>query len=596
MQVQELVSAIIALIILIFLWAIERVYAPAVRAGGSSGPLRISLRDTLDFLSSGAVDGVLKGTPTAITLADVRQTMQYAPCKTILRTTMHNGQIKLLITEIEFLTAQLAHHTDKAVVVYAGSAPSHKIPFLMRMFPQVQFILVDPNEHFFMNEPKNQYSSGEIDKYLYLAASPGSGPGYKKRKEYMRRYGLVPTINTTAGHKSRDECPPMPTDLAATITAARQRCVVIEALMTDDLARQLAPLSPYFISDIRTNSSNIASGDDDSPTDLDILWNSAMMYNWIAIMKPPQYMIKFRPTYPPQDANIDAARRDYERSPHIHPAMRACPIDLLGNFGLKKFIFLKGDIWLQAFAGENSSESRLVGSGRDLTTVEYNIDDYDNRFCYYNRIVRSYGYHKVSQPDICAGIDHCGDCALMCAVFDKYNAKYGQSACAADAVRSIGRSLLENAHGIYYKKITSREQLAAITKFGFAVANMRHDMQDKTTNVGLKHSHSASITTDHPSFRITDPSIADMGDEEVGPMPSGLLPVRPTPSRGTRTLLNCTGMSPVYAYYLFGRFHPHTWIVEENPIFDGWPGLTRRTLETSAGPRDFFVYQREGSN
>jgi hypothetical protein len=562
MQAQALVSAIIAIIILLFAWFAERI-CPRLISGGQRGP-RISLRDTLDFLNTGAVDRVLKGVPTTITLDDVPQTMPYAPCKTILRTTMHNGQIKLLITEIEFLTAQLAHHTDRATVVYAGSAPSHKIPFLMAMFPNVQFILVDPNEHFFMNEPLHQYSPGEVDKYLYLAASTGSGPGHKKRMEYMRRQRFSPIINTIEGPRPRTECPPMPTDLAATISAAAQKCIVIESLMTDDLARQLAPLMPYFISDIRTNTSG---GDDGSPTDLDILWNSAMMYNWIAIMKPPQYMIKFRCPYPPQDAAIDAARKDYKRSPHMHAALRNCPIDLLGNFGLKKFIFLKGAIWLQAFAGENSSESRLVGSGRDLTTTEYDIDDYDNRFCYYNRIVRSYGYHKVSHPDIAAGIDHCGDCALMCHVFDSYNKKYSQAVHPAAAVRSIGRSLLENAHGIYYKKIENRAQLIAATETGFAVANMRAEPH----RAGAQRSHSAQITVDRPHFRITDPGVSQMEG----------------------AVLDCTGMSPVYAYFLFGKRCPRVWIVEEDPMFEDWPGLSKRTLGTTIGPRPFLVFVKK---
>ena len=55
--------------------------------------------------------------------------------------TMHWGQLKLLISEIEFLTpffGEVFH------VVYAGAAPGIHIPILSMMFPSMHFILVDP--------------------------------------------------------------------------------------------------------------------------------------------------------------------------------------------------------------------------------------------------------------------------------------------------------------------------------------------------------------------------------------------------------------------------------------------------------------------
>ena len=55
---------------------------------------------------------------------------------------LHWGQLKLLASEIEFLTPHA--HTPKVIVVYAGAAPGHHIPRLASMFPQMRFVLVDP--------------------------------------------------------------------------------------------------------------------------------------------------------------------------------------------------------------------------------------------------------------------------------------------------------------------------------------------------------------------------------------------------------------------------------------------------------------------
>jgi hypothetical protein len=54
---------------------------------------------------------------------------------------VHWGQMKLLISEIEFLTPFFG---DRFNVVYAGAAPGVHMPILAEMFPTLHFILVDP--------------------------------------------------------------------------------------------------------------------------------------------------------------------------------------------------------------------------------------------------------------------------------------------------------------------------------------------------------------------------------------------------------------------------------------------------------------------
>lgn len=67
----------------------------------------------------------------------LRNPFRFAAC--------HWGQLKLLYTEIEFLTlAAESHDLSQCTLVYAGAAPGHSIALLRRLFPTVKFILVDP--------------------------------------------------------------------------------------------------------------------------------------------------------------------------------------------------------------------------------------------------------------------------------------------------------------------------------------------------------------------------------------------------------------------------------------------------------------------
>lgn len=69
-----------------------------------------------------------------------------------VKNTLHWGQRKLLLSEIEFLTMFYQSDTykknpDKKVyMVYAGSAPGTHIRFLWELFPEVYFVLYDPRE------------------------------------------------------------------------------------------------------------------------------------------------------------------------------------------------------------------------------------------------------------------------------------------------------------------------------------------------------------------------------------------------------------------------------------------------------------------
>jgi hypothetical protein len=68
--------------------------------------------------------------------------MKYRRRRDEVKTVIHWGQRKLLLSEIEFLTL---HALPSSIVIYAGAAPGTHIEYLSKLFPDVNFVLVDPS-------------------------------------------------------------------------------------------------------------------------------------------------------------------------------------------------------------------------------------------------------------------------------------------------------------------------------------------------------------------------------------------------------------------------------------------------------------------
>jgi cap2 methyltransferase len=79
--------------------------------------------------------------PFSRTLQENDPRVQYKRRKGEVKTVVHWGQRKLLMSEIEFLTL---YSTRSEVVVYAGAAPGTHIALLSDMFPAIHFYCIDP--------------------------------------------------------------------------------------------------------------------------------------------------------------------------------------------------------------------------------------------------------------------------------------------------------------------------------------------------------------------------------------------------------------------------------------------------------------------
>lgn len=392
--------------------------------------------------------------------------LKYKLTKDDFRHLIHIGQLKLFLSEVEFLTERLKSHKDKVVMVYAGSSPCHHASYLSKMFPNLKMVLIDPSEHLvYYPDEKSGYDKEYIEENLYFKCATGNRFGVSDRKVNMFNKGVVQ--RPSGGDEfdkliaAKDYKP-----IINAILNTKHKYYIIEDYFTNNLAELFAEMGKstdfVFVSDIR---SALTEGRGDVK-DIDILWNSAMQYNWTKIMQPSAAMFKFRCTYfdmRPHEIFDYANRQPYKSDFEL---ARRNGIDFIGNFKRRIFEYFKPDnVYIQAFPGEDSTETRLVVSKdkshgyKDIQ--KFNCDELERKFFQYNKIQRVYGYHtgyeKIIDPNL--GLDACGDCALMVKIFSDYYKKFGKVDLSVikkdieDIMKVLRRNFREEStHGMFTKK------------------------------------------------------------------------------------------------------------------------------------------------
>jgi hypothetical protein len=147
----------------------------------------------------------------------------------------------------------------------------------------------------------------------------------------------------------------------------------------------------------------------DFPTDLDVYWNTSMMFNWMKIMLPQLTMLKIRMPYgDDQNAHVDIpdfVKVDFKKSKP--------EIDFEKNFRQNKFCFPKAKIFMQAWAGKTSSELRFHIAKKDIfNIIKYNVSAIEGKMFYFNMIERFWATHPNKFADKKISFCHCNDCAL----------------------------------------------------------------------------------------------------------------------------------------------------------------------------------------
>ena len=325
-----------------------------------------------------------------ITIDDIDNELEYLYEKVNNNLGLHIGQRKLLLSEVQFLT----NNTQK-YCIYTGAAPSHKTHFLSELFPDVKFILIDPN--------------------IFEIKLVDNNDLFRKRKHndiIMLYYGF-PTKSMTYGSNitpekmNKNEI----SDMISYIENSNHKIYIIEDYMTDNLAFILKKLGKCnFISDIRSNVTNT------QPVDFDVIWNRSMVHNWINILQPEISMVKFRIPYYNSKENFD----DYPFANDHFNTSKKFGVDFVKNYNNKEFWMSKSKLYLQAWAGQTSTEMRGWIEKKDISNIiKYDINNIESKLFYYNKITRC-AYHINKHSNKILHLCNCNDCSIESTIWDNY--------------------------------------------------------------------------------------------------------------------------------------------------------------------------------
>lgn len=434
--------------------------------------------DNLNFRKY--LQNAIEGIPTALYLSDIQNSLPYESYQDdVVRSNIHIGQLKLFLTELELLTETLKSNTEDVIMVYAGSAPCHHASYLSDMFPNLKIVMIDPNEHYIFYKNKGtSYDSKNYKETVYFKLADGNKFNVKERNIQLYSNGSVTKCDRKDNQKVKKNNDEFDQHLKNNefkqildfIKKTKYKYYIIEDYFMDitaDLFSGFEKESNFiFCSDLRSNinssapTKSVQGEDTEMPGDTDLLWNLAMQYNWLNKMNPTKCMLKFRcPFFGGKDKNIllsNAYKSPYRET---FEQSKSLGIDFVDDYKRKKFRYIMPDhIYLQAFAGENSTESRLVASKNKYNIVDlFDSSDYENKYFYYNRVERSYGYHE-HEYDKDMGFDACGDCGIMFTLFKKYNEKFAKKQNEIKQINELMHVLKRNLkehgslHGKYLKK------------------------------------------------------------------------------------------------------------------------------------------------
>lgn len=316
--------------------------------------------------------------------------LPYIKNSEIIKPSTHIGQRKLFLSEMQFLTKH-----PKNICVYAGSSPGHKTHFLSTLFPDVKFILIDPNKFKIKlpngNSHRNEPHADIIHLYSHFETKSNSYNKFNNKQ--MREL-------TDSEHD----------EVLEFVKTSPYKIYIIEDYMGIREAAMFKRLGDFtFISDIRSNSS-----EDGYPPDSDIYWNMSMMYNWITIMSPIESCLKHRMPFGNDDQLNEIYEDDFKLSKQFG-------IDFKEDYQNRVARMCKATLYIQAWPGISSTEMRMHIKRDDITNiVEYDVRLIENQFFYYNNINRPWIYHINPNSDKLLGFCHCGDCALENKIITDY--------------------------------------------------------------------------------------------------------------------------------------------------------------------------------
>jgi hypothetical protein len=367
------------------------------------------LNTTLRYLASGYthfdkfkslyIRDMSKEHSPILTIDDIKECLPYEPHTSNRNMGLHIGQRKLLLSEVQFLTK---HNTPYCV--YAGSAPGHKTHLLSNMFPDIKFILIDPNKFDLVLTNKNSKITHRNEPHPDIIHLYYEYP--TKSNAYLNNKNMS-NMNTSDCKKMVDF-----------IQTSSFKVFIIEDYMNISIANMLKKLNCTFISDVRSNV------DETAPSDFDIIWNTAMVYNWINKLQPEMTMIKFRIPYYNEVSDFDKYKHIYKTDFKI---AKKSGIDFIQHYKDSVFKLSKCTLYIQAWKGSASTEMRGYIAKKDINNIiTYDIKDIECKCYYYNKILRMC-YHINNNANKNSHFCNCNDCAIENSIWVEYIDKINQT-------------------------------------------------------------------------------------------------------------------------------------------------------------------------
>lgn len=365
----------------------------------------------------------------------------------------HHGQRKLLLTEISFIVHSIKKNKNKLpmLMVYAGAAPCTHFGVIMKLFPDIKFLLVDPREFLIMTKP-GEYHITNDTSIVYIKSS-------RKVALYKELFvDIGDVLGADNEYYKKGETPNVEyEDIIKVIKESKHNVFLIEDFMTNDLAKALNNDHYFtiFMSDIRTGN-----GDGDKPHDIQVVWNNCQFFNWLTLLKPHTASHKHRMIFEYNKMSrkfiTPIMKDDFEYAKNKG-------IDFMEDAINNKYRFFKGNTLLQPWISKNSSETRLIIDRDDIidrdydtppkkiviehgpghyidiqadykynppvdftipdipyTFTEYDIIAYDQQLLYHNRHNKTSSNYKCDYVSDRHCICNCYDCALEAFIFEDY--------------------------------------------------------------------------------------------------------------------------------------------------------------------------------
>lgn len=387
-----------------------------------------------------------------ITTYDEIPRLQAIDTLNVIKGGCHSGQRKLLLTEIQFITK---FGDDINLLIYAGSAPCEHISILLEMYPNLKFLLIDPNYHGIKEPYKYVYQNFSSISYNNRKSFKYDVKNTSNHKRYIHAKQLkMANFWNGESHNVIDDSTETQfkmdqimndfkkdhINLINDIVKGDDRIYIVQDYMSGELSDMIKTSlikanNPKFIfvSDIRTNV--ITSK---GPTDLDFIWNDALQMIFLQKLQPEYSMLKFHPPlYYKDDFSIEQFRSkkidmkwyniiksDLE---FIKKQYKSDPISQYDDF---KYPYLNHEaIHLQAWGTGGGTEARLIISKNNITqpVINYDYKEWFDKFAYM-RLMRGYGFHDKYYnmvKDLKNNrYDGCFDCALEMDIISSYLNKY----------------------------------------------------------------------------------------------------------------------------------------------------------------------------